>query len=111
RFCTKIGSVLSIYRRHRARCKFADDRISKKCRCTLWATGTLDGQPYRKSLKTRSFDRAEETKREIENGSRPAQEKSITIKAALDTYIKDSEKRNLSKGTLKKYKRLQTRIN
>ena len=56
--------MLSIYRRHRAKCKFAEDRVSKKCRCTLWATGTLEGKPYRRSLKTRSFERAEQLKRE-----------------------------------------------
>ena len=52
--------MLTIYRRHKEQCSFADDRISKKCRCSLWATGTLDGNPYHKSLKTRSFERAQQ---------------------------------------------------
>lgn len=103
--------MLSIYRRHRAKCKFAADRVSKKCRCTLWATGTLEGRPFRRSLKTRNFERAEQLKREIEDGNKPEQPKSTTIKNALSAYIKDAESRNLSKGTLKKYRRLQARVN
>jgi integrase/recombinase XerD len=102
--------VLSIYRRHREKCKFADDRISKQCRCPLWATGTLEGQHYRKSLKTRSFERAEQLKRNIENGKQPDQPKSITIKDALAAFIKDCEQRNLTPKTLSKYRSLQSRL-
>jgi len=76
----------------------------------LWATGTFEGKPYRKSLKTRSFERAEQLKRGIENGSQPEQPKGITIKDALDTFIKDCEGRNLAPKTLGKYRGLQKRL-
>jgi integrase len=102
--------VLSIYRRHRLKCKHAEDRISKQCRCPLWATGTLEGNPYRRSLKTRSFERAEQLKREIENGNKPEQPQGITIKDALAAFIKDCEARNLSRNTIRKYKGLQTSL-
>jgi integrase/recombinase XerD len=102
--------VLSIYRRHRTECKHADDRMSKQCRCPLWATGTHEGAPYRKSLKTRSFERAEQLKREIENGKKSQKPKGITIRDALGAFIKDCEGRNLARNTLRKYRSLQTRI-
>ena len=102
--------MLSIYRRHKEKCKFADDRVSKKCRCTLWATGTLEGKPYRRSLKTRSFERAEQIKRQIENGNQPEQPKSITIAYALDAFKKDCASRNLNRSTLGKYKLLADRL-
>jgi integrase len=85
--------------------------MSKQCRCPLWATGTLEGAPYRKSLKTRSFERAEQLKREIENGNKPEQLKSITIKDALAAFITDCEARNLTPKTLSKYRTLQKRLN
>lgn len=85
--------------------------MSKQCRCPLWATGTLEGAPYRKSLKTRSFERAEHLKREIENGTQPEQPKGITIKDALAAFIKDCEGRNLSQNTLRKYRTLETGVN
>jgi integrase/recombinase XerD len=103
--------VLSIYRRHRLKCKHTEDRISKQCRCPLWATGTIESKPYRRSLKTRSFERAEQLKREIENGSKPDQPKSITIKDALAAFIKDCETRNLSRNTLRKYRTLESTLN
>ena len=101
--------MLTIYRRHKENCAFADDRISKKCRCSLWATGTLDGKPCRRSLKTRSFDRAQQVVRERENG-KPEKEKPkvITIQHALDAFYADCESRNLNKSTVSKYRLLRT---
>ena len=103
--------MLSVYRRHRPRCQQADDRISKKCRCVLWATGTLEGKPYRKSLKTRSFERAQELVRDLEAGTKPKQEQQrTTLKQALDAFLADCEARNLNLSTLRKYKALRTNL-
>jgi hypothetical protein len=84
--------VLSIYRRHRKKCPHAEDRVSRKCRCALWAKGTVEGKPYQKSLKTRNFERAEQLKRKIETGVQPNDErKNISTKDALAAFIKDFE--------------------
>ena len=100
--------MLTIYRRHKEKCIFADDRISKKCRCSLWATGTLDGKPYRKSLKTRSFERAQQLIRKIEDGKREKEKpKIVTITHALDAFFADCESRNLNKSTVSKYRLLR----
>jgi hypothetical protein len=85
--------VLSLYRRHRSKRPHADDRISRKCRCAIWATGTIEGKPFRQSLKTRNFERAETLKRKLEDGVTP-REKGITIKDATDAFIKDCQARN-----------------
>jgi integrase len=79
----------------------------------LWATGTLEGKPYRKTLKTRSFERAEQLKRRLEDGIKPPQEKpkGITIKDALAAFIENCEQRNLTPKTLSKYRTLETRLN
>src|SRR6516162_680266 len=62
--------MLSVYRRHRKNWPNAHDRVSKKgCRCKWWATGTLEGHPYRKRPKTANHDRAEQIVREIEAGT------------------------------------------
>jgi hypothetical protein len=103
--------LLSVYRRHREKCPHAEDRVSRKCRCALWAKGTVEGKLYQKSLKTRNFERAEQLKRNIENGSQPKQPKGITIKDALTAFIKDCEQRNLSRNTLRKYRTLESCLN
>jgi integrase/recombinase XerD len=99
--------MLAVYRRHRSKCKFADDRISMKCRCALWAKGTLEGEPYQKSLKTRSFERAQQLVREIEEGKKPIADKPKipTIEEAVTKFMADAEHgRKLTAGTLKKYR-------
>lgn len=73
-----------------------------KCRCPLWGKGMLEGEPYQKSLKTRSFGRAQQIIREIEDGKRP-KEKHISIKDALAAFITECEARNLTEPTLRKY--------
>jgi integrase len=90
--------VLALYRRHSADCKFAADRISKKCRCPLWATGTIEGKPYRRTLKTRSFERAEILKRQLEGGDIPAEK--IKVSEAILRYKADCEARGLAPSSL-----------
>jgi integrase/recombinase XerD len=96
----------ALYRRHRADCPHVEDRYYRKCRCAMWCEGTLEGKYERHSLKTRSWERAEQLKREAEDGKKPQQPKSVTVSAALDSFIKDCEARNLNRSTLAKYKRL-----
>lgn len=104
--------MLTVYRRHRSKCKFAADRISMKCRCALWAKGTLEGEPYQKSLKTRSFERAQQIIRDIEDGKKEPEPKKepITVKHACKAFIADCESRNLNRSTLSKYRLLATRL-
>jgi integrase len=70
----------------------------------------LDGKPYRKTLKTRSFERAQQTVNKIEEGKQPERPKAVTIKDALTAFIKDCESRNLNASTLRKYRRLSARL-
>ena len=99
--------MLAIYRRHREKCSHADDRVSRKCRCSLWLTGTLFGQPYRKSAQTRNWDAAEKFKRHLEEGSGPKNEsRPVTLKDASDTFITDLEAQNRVPDTIRKYRLL-----
>ena len=123
--------MLSIYRRHKAECAkrieeqikayqeahpnergnkfrgFLKDLDEKSCRCSVWVRGTLEGEPYpRRSLKTKSWQRAERIIREIENGKRESQQPKMTVAAAMEKFVADCESRNLTANTLQKYRRL-----
>lgn len=59
--------MLNLYRRHlsgmdangKPKCPHAKDgRAWLKCSCPIWADGDINGQEYRKSLKTRDWQRA-----------------------------------------------------
>jgi integrase len=98
--------MLTVYRRHRETCAHKADRISKKCRCSLWAKGTLEGKPYQKSLKTRSFERAWQLVKNLEDGTAEKARNRVTIAQAVSKFVADCEARDLNKSTMGKYKRL-----
>ncbi|MGA2737231.1 MAG: site-specific integrase [Bryobacteraceae bacterium] len=93
---------LTVYRRHRSKCKKADDRYWKKCRCACWCEGTVEGAYTRQSLKTRSWERAVELAREFEDGKRnPTPSRSSR---PLQSFLADAERgRKLRPATIKKY--------
>jgi integrase len=108
--CLRKNLSLSIYRRHKQKCPERADRTSRKCRCQLWATNILNGKPYRRSLHTGDWEEAFKKIQHLEHGHQPQRPNSITIKAALDAFIKDCEQRNLTPKTLSKYRTLQSRL-
>jgi site-specific recombinase XerD len=51
--------MLSLYRRHRKKCGYrGKGREHIKCACPIWCDGYLNDKDYRKSLKTRDWQRA-----------------------------------------------------
>jgi integrase/recombinase XerD len=77
----------------------------------MWCEGTVESKYIRHSLKTRSWERGEELKRQIEDGIKPKEQpKTVSIKDAIAAFIKDCEARNLNASTLRKYRRLERRI-
>ncbi len=82
--------MLTVYRRHRANCPNAADRYVKRDRCCLWVEGTVEGRYIRRTLKTRSWERADELKRELESGSKPKTLEAVkipTIAEAADKFL------------------------
>ncbi|MGA8860526.1 MAG: hypothetical protein WB506_10995, partial [Candidatus Sulfotelmatobacter sp.] len=59
--------MLSVYSRHYPPC-LSDDINYKRCRCPKWINGILgsDGPFVRRSAKTRSWEKAEDFKRKLE---------------------------------------------
>jgi|HubBroStandDraft_6_1064221.scaffolds.fasta_scaffold02231_7 integrase/recombinase XerD len=101
--------MLTIYRRHRRRCKHrAKGRAHRHCQCPIWVDGYLAGTEIRESLKVRDWQRAHELIREWEiEEYRPQHvETRVTIADAQKKYISDAEARNLNQATVYKYRLL-----
>jgi integrase/recombinase XerD len=64
----------------------------------------LDGKKVKQSLKTRSWEKAEDAKHRMEEGDPAAveQKEPLTIDYAVSQYIADARERNLSEDTLSK---------
>jgi integrase len=91
--------VITLYRRHLAKCKHTL-RKYKKCRCPIWAEGTIHGKKIRKSLDLRNWEAAADVVHEWE---RHAPENTLTVSDAVDRFLADAKARGLSAGTLLKY--------
>jgi hypothetical protein len=68
----------------------------------MWVRGEIDGRHYKESLKTRSWERAEALKREIEQGC--AKAPVMSVSDAKNAYLLDCAARSLSQNTQTKLK-------
>jgi integrase/recombinase XerD len=97
----RIPAVLAIYKRHASPCP-QKSRQYRRCNCPCWVEGTVEGNYYRKSLKTRNWERATKLAREIEEGKKPR----IAITEATDAFVRDAEARGLRPASVYKYRLL-----
>jgi integrase/recombinase XerD len=115
--------MLSVYTRHAADCAKAKDKDWRRWRCPKWISGTHGGELVRKSAKTRSWEKAEAYRRQLEGaGPTPVQtdesfriserapagrhrdqkKARVTIETAVDAYLRDARSRELESSTLSK---------
>lgn len=72
----------------------------------MWVEGTIAGTYIRRTLKTRSWERAQAIIRQMEADEIPAppvKEKLVTIEQAVTEYIADAKARGLAAVTYGKY--------
>jgi integrase len=105
--------MLSVYSRHYPPCPSSDINY-KRCRCPKWINGLLgsDGPFLRRSAKTRSWEKAEDFKRKLEEqyaakekgleeASRP-EPALVTVKEAVARFLNSKRNENLADSTLDK---------
>ena len=105
--------MLSVYSRHYPPCP-SDDINYKRCRCPKWINGILgsDGPFIRRSAKSRSWEKAEDFKRKLEEeyeakqrgleeASRP-KPALVTVKDAVSRFLTSKRNENLADSTLDK---------
>lgn len=108
---------LTLYRRHRKGCIHVGDRFYRKCRCPMWAQGTVEREYLRQSLKTANWERAETVARGIEDGTHedavPEKPEAPSVRRfseACKVFLDDCKARNLSAASIVKYERLKKRL-
>lgn len=105
--------MLSVYSRHYPPCP-SNDINYRRCRCPKWINGRLgsDGAFLRRSAKTRSWEKAEDYKRKLEEeyeakqkgleeATRP-EPTVLTIKESVTRFLKSKRNENLADSTLDK---------
>ena len=100
--------MLTIWRRHNPdKCSFTK-RTETKCRCMIWATGTLpNGRKVRESTKLRDWTRAMSVIRQWEvEGEPPKVGERTTVEVWKEAFLQDAKSpsgRNLGTETYRKY--------
>ena len=99
--------MLTLYRRHAKPCKLTS-RSENKCRCPIWAGGSLPGTgEIRQSLDTRSWSEAQQKilKWSVDRQQPPAPQHA-TIAQWREQFMDDVKARHLVPATVTKYNRL-----
>jgi hypothetical protein len=105
-------AMLTIYRRHITTCVHrSEGRKYRRCRCPIWADGSIGPQEIRESLGTRNWEEAEdeklpELKARYSRSAEPTPPQPITIVQACSDFLRDATARQLREPTLYKYRLL-----
>jgi integrase/recombinase XerD len=108
--------VITIFVRHSVNakdnkpCKYADDEFSHRCDCRKHFRWTQNGIQYRRKAGTRSWEEAEEIKRQLQDelaGRTPEtrpEDNVRTVTEAVDLFITDKKVQGVSSGVVSRYK-------
>jgi hypothetical protein len=102
---------VKVWRRHSADCPHKADRAYRKCTCRVWLEWCSDGQRFRESAKTRSWEQGqkiarakEQTYERVALGEKPLV-KAVTVEQALESFLDTKKGEGLDGGTLQKHHR------
>src|ERR1700756_4964615 len=105
--------IITIFVRHSTindkPCKYAGDEFSRRCNCRKHFRWTQNGVQYRRKAGTRSWEEAEEIKRQLQDQlagrtseARP-EDNVRAVSEAVDLFIKDKKVQGVTPGVIKKY--------
>jgi integrase/recombinase XerD len=94
-----------IWRRHVAPCE-STDHSDPKCGCPIYQEYRVGKKRFRRSLKTRNWQKALAEARQKELEGFKQKTKSPTIEQACDAYLADAKARELREPTLYKFRLL-----
>ncbi len=97
--------MLSLYRRHRATCKYSARRA--KCSCPIWVQGVLRGEKVRQSLDLTNWEAANKAIRDWEVQGK---DNVVSLTAAYDRLISQYEVSGAAEATIGKHKLLKREL-
>jgi site-specific recombinase XerD len=110
-----IAPIITIFVRHSADCTYAGDEFNKRCRCRKHLRWTQNGKQYRRQAGTRSWEEAEQVKRDLEDqlagrASAVPKEAVRSLADAIEVFSADKKNQGISGDVLKKYARELDRL-
>ena len=102
--------VITVFVRHSDDCKYAGDEFSRRCDCRKHFRWTQNGTQYRRKAGTRSWEEAEEIKRQLQDqlaGRTPEvrpEDNARMVAEAVGLFITDKKVQGVSGGVVSRYK-------
>jgi integrase/recombinase XerD len=94
--------MLTIYRRHRTKCKSSGRRA--KCGCPIWAQGILHGGSIRQSLDLTNWEAAQKRVRDWEIDGI---QNSVSLVEAYDRFLAQHTANDSSADTMQKHRKIK----
>ena len=109
----KRETVVTIFVRHQGGCRLEGKNFARGCECPKWLRWSVDGKQYRQTTGTRSWERAEEirkeTEKELRAGREPLnvgpEEERRTLERAYRLFLSEKDTEGVSRDVYKKYDR------
>lgn len=108
----KREPVVTIFVRHYGDCKLEGKNFARGCNCPKWLRWSLDGKQHRLAAATRSWEKAEEIRKErqqrLRNGDempKPKGEEKDTLTRARALFLTEKRTARISDDVYKKYDR------
>ena len=108
--------VITIFVRHSEGCKYSGDEFARRCDCRKHFRWTMGGVQHRRKAGTRSWEEAEEIKRQLQDqlaGRTPEQrpEDSVrTVQEGIRAFLSDKTVQGVTANVLGKYTRELERL-
>jgi site-specific recombinase XerD len=104
--------VITIFVRHAAECKDHGDEFSRRCNCRKHFRWSHNGKQFRKQAGTRSWEEAEEIKRQLQDqlAGRETRTDAKDLQAAIDVFLDDKRVQSITDGVIAKYTRELERL-
>lgn len=102
--------VITVFVRHSEDCKYKGDEFCRRCQCRKHFRWTQNGKQLRRKAGTRSWEEAEEIKRQLQDelAGRTPESRSgdnvRTIAEAIELLIQDKKVQGVSDGVVGRYK-------
>src|SRR5262245_49484790 len=106
--------LITIFVRHSADCKYAEDEFAKRCNCRKHLRWSHAGKQHRRQAGTRSWEEAERVKRRLEDelaGRKPvAHEGGKPLSEAVSVFLQDKRNQGVTATVIGKYTRELERL-
>ena len=100
-------TVITIFVRHSAGCKYTNNELSKRCDCRKHFRWTVDGEQFRQAAGTRSWAEAEALKRKLEDqlsgAPAPVVDEKKYLSEAIDAFLAEKKVTGVTHGILRRY--------